>query len=293
MAGHSVGVGVRRRLIALLIGLLGIATAYVLVCLLVLRTPPAQEVTFEQRPQGAERPLSVYAEVLSVDPVRASLELRLDFATGRDPLGTLFAGPADRDMTVRTSDGTNEQQIALRRGQPMSPVSVPLDIKTGAIDGYPFDRYTADLAIEAYEGSGPSSAAAIPLRLTIWDRLAAWHIGVAEARLEAGSAGLRIGFRVRRPDPHIFLATTLYAVMVLMATIAISAGSLMFLAVRRPDTTLAAVLGTMVFSLPVLRNIMPGAPPLGVRADSFVFLWTELAVVTGLALVVATWARRG
>jgi hypothetical protein len=49
----------------------------------------------------------------------------------------------------------------------------------------------------------------------------------------------------------------------------------------------------MVFSLPALRNVMPGGPPLGVRADSLVFLWSELAVVTGLALVVATWARRG
>ncbi|MGA2637672.1 DUF4436 family protein [Methylocella sp.] len=38
---------------------------------------------------------------------------------------------------------------------------------------------------------------------------------------------------------------------------------------------------------------MPGAPPLGVRADAFVFLWVQLAVILGLTLFVATWARRG
>jgi Domain of unknown function (DUF4436) len=44
-------------------------------------------------------------------------------------------------------------------------------------------------------------------------------------------------------------------------------------------------------ALPVLRNALPGAPPLGVRADMFVFLWTELAAVIALGFVVFSWAR--
>jgi hypothetical protein len=47
----------------------------------------------------------------------------------------------------------------------------------------------------------------------------------------------------------------------------------------------------MIFALPSMRNIMPGAPPLGVHADSIVFLWAEVAVVIGLVLVISAWAR--
>jgi Domain of unknown function (DUF4436) len=293
MSQHSATLRRRRRYaLVLAIGLAAIAASYLLICLLLIRTPPSQELNFEQ-PEAAGRLLRVYAEVLSVDPVRASLELRLDFATESNPLGARFAGPADRDMVVRVSDGATEQRILLRRGQQMIPASVSLDIGEGTIDNYPFDRYAARLTIAAYEGADLARANVIPLRLTVWDRLAAWDIGVAEARAQADRVGISLDFRVRRPDLHVIFATTLYAVMALMSIIALTAGSLLLLGIRRVETTLAAVLGTMVFSLPALRNVMPGGPPLGVRADSLVFLWSELAVVTGLALVVATWARRG
>jgi Domain of unknown function (DUF4436) len=293
MSQHSATLSRRRRhALALATGLAVVAASYLLVCLLIVRAPPSQELNFEQ-PAGAGRPLRLYAEVLSVDPVRATVELRLDFATESNPLGTRFAGAADRDMVVRISDGDAEQRILLRRGQQMIPAPVTLDIGEGTIDNYPFDRYAARLMIAAYEGSDPASANVIPLRLTIWDRLAAWDIGVAEAQAQADRVGISLVFRVRRPDLHLMFATTLYAVMALMAVIALAVGALLLLGIRHVETTLAAVLGTMVFSLPALRNIMPGGPPLGVRADSFVFLWSELAVVIGLALVVATWARRG
>ena len=55
----------------------------------------------------------------------------------------------------------------------------------------------------------------------------------------------------------------------------------------------AGWLVAMVLALPFLRNALPGAPPLGVLADLFVFLWAEIAAVIALGLVVIMWARRG
>ncbi len=52
-------------------------------------------------------------------------------------------------------------------------------------------------------------------------------------------------------------------------------------------------MAAIAFALPVLRNAMPGSPPLGVSADMWVFLWTELAVVLALVLIVFKWARSG
>ena len=66
-----------------------------------------------------------------------------------------------------------------------------------------------------------------------------------------------------------------------------------FVDLRRAEATLIGALAAVAFALPVLRNALPGAPPLGVRADMFVFLWTELAAVIGLGLVCFSWARAG
>jgi hypothetical protein len=56
---------------------------------------------------------------------------------------------------------------------------------------------------------------------------------------------------------------------------------------------LVGALAAIVFALPVVRNALPGSPPLGVEADLWVFLWTELAAVLALALQVFKWAKSG
>jgi uncharacterized protein DUF4436 len=50
---------------------------------------------------------------------------------------------------------------------------------------------------------------------------------------------------------------------------------------------------TMVFSIAILRNILPGTPPIGVTADLVIFLWAEIAVIAGLCLLVTAWVKRG
>ena len=42
-----------------------------------------------------------------------------------------------------------------------------------------------------------------------------------------------------------------------------------------------------------LRGALPGAPPLGVRADALIFFWAELAAIIAFCLFIAAWARRG
>jgi hypothetical protein len=131
----------------------------------------------------------------------------------------------------------------------------------------------------------------VPLRVVVWDRLANWDIEMVQAEKPLMPAGIDLKIDVRRPDQIRFFAVTLYIAMGLMGCMGIAIGVLLSLGVRRMDTTLAAVLSAMVFALPSMRNILPGAPPLGVRADSIVFLWAEVAVVIGLVLVVTAWGR--
>jgi hypothetical protein len=194
-------------------------------------------------------------------------------------------------VLVRVLNAGAERDFVLRRQDMAQPQSGFVNISRGTINPYPFDRYSADLRIEAHDGGNPAPGAPLPLRVTVWDRLAAWDIAVARNEQAANAAAIELRFAISRPYQHRFFAVTLYTAMALMGCAGIAIGGLTFLGIRRLDTTLAAVLSAMTFSLPALRNIMPGTPPLGVVADSLVFLWAELAVVVGLTLVIITWAR--
>jgi hypothetical protein len=79
--------------------------------------------------------------------------------------------------------------------------------------------------------------------------------------------------------------------MLVLAFCALAIGILTFADMCRPEATLIGALAAIAFALPVLRNAMPGSPPLGVAADMWVFLWTELAVVFALVLMVFRWAK--
>nr|WP_294521354.1 DUF4436 family protein [uncultured Rhodopila sp.] len=274
---------------ALAIGLCTIAAAYIAISLATVAIPPPTEQTFERAAGAPGGTLQVYLEILSFDPVRDALEARLDFATSSSPLGSRFAGVAGRDTAVEIADGESDREILLRHGEPMASVSATINIRGGSIDAYPFDHYRAGLSIAGY--ADPDSAQPVPLRVVVWDRLANWDIEMVKAEKPLMPAGIDLKIDVRRPDQIRFFAVTLYIAMGLMGCMGIAIGVLLSLGVRRMDTTLAAVLSAMVFALPSMRNILPGAPPLGVRADSIVFLWAEVAVVIGLVLVVTAWGR--
>ena len=133
----------------------------------------------------------------------------------------------------------------------------------------------------------------VPLQMTVWKRLPAWDITITATQPPADPAAVTLTFGIRRAPLQIVFATTIYCAMAVMAIISLSTGSLLFLGIRRMDTTMAAVLAAMIFTLPGLRGLMPGDPPLGVHGDHLVFFWAEISVVIGLALTVAAWAIGG
>lgn len=280
----------RRRTIVLGCGFGALFAAYLIIGLLVIHNGAPDELTFAPQSNPSGQALEVYAEIVSVDAVRDAIDLRLDFATDRDRLGLRFTGPSDRDMVVEVGDGNSEQQFTWHPGQWMTSHTLSVDIRRGNVEDYPFDRYTAALTIAAYEGTDAASGTPVPLRITMWKRLPGWAIATTATRPPAAPATVTLTFGVRRADLHIIFATTIYCAMAVMAIVSLSASSLLFLGIRRMDTTMAAVLGAMVFTLPGLRSLMPGNPPLGVHGDSLVFFWAEISVVIGLALTVATWA---
>ena len=142
-------------------------------------------------------------------------------------------------------------------------------------------------------GKDPIGGVATPIHLTTWEDIDGWAVTISRNDLAAKETGLLLTVTARRPYPQIFFVLLLCAAMVLMAGSALTIGSMIFLGARKIDDTLLGALAAMVCSVPALRFVFPGAPPLGVRADDFVFLWVQIAVILGLTLSVATWALRG
>ena len=127
--------------------------------------------------------------------------------------------------------------------------------------------------------------------MTVWEKVLGFRLQTSR---ELGSFGEdRLTFKVQRSRAFTFFALAAYGAMVVLACISLMIGVLTFLGVRRPEATLMGALCAIVFALPALRNALPGGAPLGVLADTFIFVWAELAVVFALVLLVATWARSG
>ncbi|MBN8929322.1 MAG: hypothetical protein BGO51_20400 [Rhodospirillales bacterium 69-11] len=270
----------------------GVLAAYAATCLLVLREDPVQEATYKAGPTAVQPAVFVYAEVMAVDPVRSAIELRVDFGAGGGRTGLHFPVAPARDMMVEIVDGESEQDIALRAGQPNPTETLFLGLGAGRLQAYPFDRYEGEIALNVHDGLRPDGPV-LPFRVLVADSLAAWEVHTREVPVADGEPGIALRFEVRRPPLQRLLAVTLYAAIGVMALIAAAVSTLLTLGVRRADTTFASVLAAMVFTIPAIRNTMPGAPPFGVAADMLVFLWAEILVVLSLGLVVLTWARRG
>jgi hypothetical protein len=284
--------GMLRRM-AVVIGLLLAAIAlYVGLFAVLHRHLPDVESVFEVT--GSEPPLDLTLNVLSLDPVREVINLRVDVVKPSGSRSWSTSSSADvRDFVVHVDDRYLNFQVTAEGSGARSVLEISLDGSiTGypVIDSYPLDRYAGRLSISA---SKKGSEASQPIRLTVWPALSNWHIEMSRSdQTSATPLGVDLDVRVRRPTSFIVMAFAFYTAMALIGLSGLTIGVLVFLGVRPLQPPMTGALAAMIFAIPALRGIMPGAPPLGVDADILVLVWVQLAVILGLTLFVVTWVSR-
>jgi hypothetical protein len=251
-----------------------------------------REETFTSSSPTSGSVVSVYLDEVAFDPARQSIDVRIDLASGSDRHGARYGGKIDRDVQLSVDDGDSQQVIEVHRSEDATSHVVSLDLR-GALNAYPFDRYRGRIVVSASERSPLRKFRSAVLRATIWEGVPGWAIGVGAATDTQSPTALILTVTARRPIPVVSFAVLLFALMIVVAVCSLTIGGMVFARLRKVESTIVGALVAMVFSIAALRNVLPGAPPVGVTADLLVFLLTEVAVIVGLSLLVTSWAKRG
>jgi hypothetical protein len=232
--------------------------------------------------------VALYIQPIQIDAVNHSMQVRISVV----PIGETKVTIADRDLLLTIQRGKQIEHLQIRAGQLLPEVTFDFDLHEGNVRDYPLDRYVSLMTLAASERTQDGTEKLVPIHVTAWEGILGFDIKAKSISTQR-SEELQLQFAVSRTGAVSFFGVAIFAAMLVMMLCALIIGSLVFVGIRRIEVTLIGALGAMIFALPALRNALPGAPPLGVRADIFIFFWAELGAVIALCLFIAAWARRG
>jgi hypothetical protein len=275
------------RLLALGTVLVALTAGYVLL----LRQFNVTELPSE-RHFGAVDPVvpagEVYLEPISIDALNDAMQLRAYLSPSLAESKNDHSG-SNRDLTLLVSHDNTLEEVKLAVADHIASSTFEIDLNEGSVTHYPLDSYTARLGVQLLDGK---SSLPLPARVTTWEGVLGYDLHTT-SRPAPDANDVQLTTAITRSGAFALFALCAYGAMVVLGCCAIVVGVLTFINVRPPETSLIGSLAAIAFALPVLRNALPGSPPLGVTADLWVFLWTELATVLALALVVFKWAKAG
>jgi hypothetical protein len=274
-----------KRLLALGAVLIALTTGYVVM----VRQFDVTELPVERHFGATDKVVpagEVYIEPLSIDALNDAMQVRAYVSPGISE-GKSNKTASDHDLTLLVSHDSTVEEIKLAAGDHIASSSFEVDLNEGSVTRYPFDSYVARLGVQLLDSK---SSLRLPARVTTWEGALGYNLRTT-SRPGPEPDDIQLTTTITRNGAFALFALCAYGAMVVLGGCAVVVGVLTFIDVRPPETSLIGSLAAIAFALPVLRNALPGSPPLGVAADMWVFLWTELATVLALALVVFKWAK--
>jgi Domain of unknown function (DUF4436) len=232
--------------------------------------------------------VALYVQPIQIDAVNESMQVRISVV----PLSDAKVTIADRDFLLTIQRGGQVDHVQIQAGQLLPEVTFGLDLHEGDVRDYPLDRYVSLMTLAASEGAHDGNEKSLPIHVTAWEGVLGFDVK-AKSVSSQRSEELQLQFAVSRTGAVSFFGVAMYGAMLVMMLCALIIGSFVFVGIRRIEVALVGALAAVIFALPALRNALPGAPPLGVRADIFIFFWAELGAVIALCLFIAAWTRQG
>jgi Domain of unknown function (DUF4436) len=230
----------------------------------------------------------VYLEPISIDALNDALQMRAYLSPSVTESKGVH-GASDRDLTLLVTHDKTVEEVRLAAADHIASSIFEIDLNEGTVAHYPLDAYRARFGVQLFDGK---SSVRLPVRVTVWEGVLGYNLHTTD-QPQADPQDVELTTTIARSGAFALFALCAYGAMIVLGCCAVVVGVLTFINVRPAETALIGSLAAIAFALPVLRNALPGSPPLGVRADMWVFLWAELAAVLALALVVFKWARAG
>jgi hypothetical protein len=196
-------------------------------------------------------------------------------------------------VLIQSASGTDE--VRFLAGDVMAQKEITIGVD-GEQAQYPFDTHLGSFSvmIDTYDkGADGSFTSTGEVYTTIATGGGAdgWGVNGWDTTLDAQNtpaAALGTVTFTRAFSTQIF-AVLLLILVVLLAVIGLVVGVLVQTRRRRAEIGLMAYTASLLFALPLLRNYMPNAPPIGASIDIYVYLWVIVMAIAAVTLVVTSW----
>jgi hypothetical protein len=291
----------RKNLIYIIIGLVIFALLFIFVYRQFKSESEKRSVYIETNNEGKEDYIEINATMMSIDPVKGEMTVRLDY----DTKGGLSnaAGLPKEDYMLYVNNASGKQEHNFRKNRIMNPVEISLNLFDGQVTEYPFDNHKAEFII--YTGktkntisnetmqSGMEYDSLVPVEniLHFTGNITGYQI---DAELDPGNNGAFsvLNIHIGRASSVIFFAGFVMIVMWVLIIMLILLIYSVVIHRRKIEITMFTFASAMLFAFPAFRNMMPFAPPVGALPDFIAFFWAEAAAALTLVILISAWIIR-
>ncbi|MBU6279953.1 MAG: DUF4436 domain-containing protein [Actinomycetales bacterium] len=242
-----------------------------------------------EQPRG----IGVSVRPLDIDPGTNLARLQLTFSV-LDPSLVTPTGELAVPIHIAVQDWEGQQEIRYNAGSVVArnDVTVPID---GQEANYPFDVYNTFIfisanAMEKQKDGTLTVKEQLPVLLSGDGRLYGWDTTMDFTG--GGDIAAPNSITYSRAFSTQLFAIALLSMMLALAVVALVIALLVATGRRPMEVALLGWLGSILFSLPLLRNSLPNGPPIGATIDVLLFFWVLLAVLLSAVLVAITWSRQ-
>ena len=273
---------------------LGLSVIGLLIAMLAVSAPYRSEgasVVSGGAPIGPDVGITASIVPLSVDAQLDVITTRLSFSSLDPDLVDQNSYRLIKDVRVSVITWDGAQEYTYLRGSLLGGASVDV-----ALDGwnYPFDEYNTELLISAVvlkpdPGGEASVAKDLMVRSAASGRVSGWNTTVVLPT--EVSANQQVVVEVAREFSTKLFAISILALIVILAAMVLWIALLVATNRRPMDAILLTWATGVLFAMPILRNALPNAPPIGVAIDIYVFFWALLGALVAAVLLAVLWAR--
>lgn len=271
------------------------------------KTKTKANALFDHEPKDFDDGVEMTLTIVGVDPGRGEMMMRAEWAGSGDVLDENGTLKIPIDINVNASSGKAE--FHFKQGEMLAPTDFNVAME-GLSFNYPSDSYTSSVEVitsspvwagkpgkdtppdhfDAVELSSVGYAKASGFSVTKEAALSSEYF--AKGTKEAETGVYRASFKAHRSDLVIKFSKLIMALQWLLALSASAVTISVVIWKRKPELAMLTWMTAMLFALPPMRNIMVGAPPIGIQVDFQGFLLCEGIVAFCVASLVATWLVR-